>query len=96
MSYVIAQPCTGVCEADCVAVCPIECIHGPAALVTLAKGPPAAMRAAGLQRFIHPGDCIECGACQSVCPVDAVFQEDDLPAEWAEYRERAARFFGLT
>lgn len=27
MTYVIAEPCVGVKDASCVAVCPVDCIH---------------------------------------------------------------------
>lgn len=36
---------------------------------------------------IHPDECIDCGACEPECPVNAIFEEDDLPAKWAEYVE---------
>jgi NAD-dependent dihydropyrimidine dehydrogenase PreA subunit len=36
--------------------------------------------------YIHPDECIDCGACEPVCPVEAIFYEDDLPKRWAEYR----------
>ena len=35
--------------------------------------------------FIHPDECIDCGACVSECPVQAIFYEGDVPALWAEY-----------
>jgi ferredoxin len=35
--------------------------------------------------FIHPDECTECGACISECPVQAIFHEDDVPAQWREY-----------
>ena len=28
--------------------------------------------------YIHPDECVDCGACEPVCPVDAIFYEDDL------------------
>jgi hypothetical protein len=28
-----------------------------------------------------------------VCPVEAIFYEDDAPAEWQEYRQANAEFF---
>jgi ferredoxin len=34
---------------------------------------------------IHPTECIDCGACEPVCPTKAIFPEASLPAEWAEY-----------
>ncbi len=35
---------------------------------------------------IHPDECIDCGACEPVCPTKAIFPESDLPAKWAEYK----------
>ena len=29
--------------------------------------------------YIHPDECIDCGACEPVCPVEAIYYEDDLP-----------------
>ena len=34
---------------------------------------------------IHPDECIDCGACEPVCPTKAIFPEDDLPEEWKEF-----------
>ncbi|GAA4763574.1 ferredoxin family protein [Actinomycetospora chibensis] len=43
--------------------------------------------------YIHPDECVDCGACEPVCPVEAIYYEDDLPAEFAEYLADNARFF---
>lgn len=43
--------------------------------------------------YIHPDECIDCGACEPVCPVEAIFYEDDLPNHWAAYKTDNARFF---
>ncbi|GLW72645.1 ferredoxin [Kitasatospora phosalacinea] len=40
--------------------------------------------------YIHPEECVDCGACEPVCPVEAVFYEDDLPPEWTGFRPAAA------
>jgi len=32
------------------------------------------------QLYIHPDECIDCGACEPECPVTAIFPEDDVPA----------------
>ncbi|WP_022900335.1 ferredoxin [Humibacter albus] len=47
----------------------------------------------GRSLYIHPDECIDCGACEPVCPVEAIYYEDDLPAEWSDYRLDNARFF---
>ncbi len=28
--------------------------------------------------YIHPDECVDCGACEPVCPVDAIAYEDDV------------------
>ena len=39
------------------------------------------------QLYIHPDECIDCGACEPACPVTAIFAEDDVPADQAAYKE---------
>ena len=34
------------------------------------------------QYYIHPEECIDCGACVPECPVEAIFPEDALPDKW--------------
>ena len=48
---------------------------------------------AGMQLYIHPDECIDCGACEPECPVDAIYDEDDLPEEYEKYTEINANFF---
>jgi len=33
------------------------------------------------QLVIHPEECIDCTACVSECPVEAIYAEGDLPAQ---------------
>jgi ferredoxin len=35
--------------------------------------------------YIHPDECVDCGACEPVCPVDAIYFEDDIPGESNDY-----------
>ena len=51
--------------------CPVDCIHYEE----------------GVDRklFIDPNECIDCGACEPECPVNAIFPEESLPVEWAQY-----------
>jgi ferredoxin len=37
--------------------------------------------------YIHPDECIDCEACVPECPVEAIFHEDNLPEEWASFKE---------
>ncbi|MFE2867660.1 ferredoxin [Embleya sp. NPDC059259] len=43
--------------------------------------------------YIHPDECIDCGACEPVCPVEAIFLEDDTPQEWRHFNTVNAEFF---
>ncbi len=43
--------------------------------------------------YIHPDECVDCGACEPVCPVEAIFYEDDVPEEWRDYTPANAEFF---
>lgn len=36
---------------------------------------------------INPDECIDCNACTPVCPVEAIFADDELPEEWEHYTE---------
>ncbi|WP_328915259.1 MULTISPECIES: ferredoxin [unclassified Streptomyces] len=43
--------------------------------------------------YVHPDECVDCGACEPVCPVEAIFYEDDVPTEWAPFQRANAEFF---
>lgn len=43
--------------------------------------------------YIHPDECVDCGACEPVCPVEAIFYEDDVPAELGQYSDFNRDFF---
>ena len=45
--------------------------------------------------YIQPDACVDCGACEPVCPVTAIFHEEDLPEAWAGYRQIEREFFEL-
>ena len=46
--------------------------------------------------YIHPDECVDCGACEPVCPVEAIYYEDDLPAALEPYLEDNDTFFSQT
>jgi ferredoxin len=35
--------------------------------------------------YIHPDECIDCGACVPECPVEAIFPEADVPEQWKSW-----------
>ena len=76
MTYIITESCINVKDATCVDVCPVDCIHPRKD----EKGFPDA-----IQLYINPDTCIDCGACEPVCPVRAIFPEGVVPEKWMEY-----------
>jgi NAD-dependent dihydropyrimidine dehydrogenase PreA subunit len=43
--------------------------------------------------YINPKECIDCGACEPVCPVEAISQDRRVPEEDREFVEDNRRFF---
>ena len=43
--------------------------------------------------YIHPDECVDCGACEPVCPVEAIYYEDDLPDEQGKFLTINSEFF---
>ncbi|WP_137119968.1 ferredoxin [Segeticoccus rhizosphaerae] len=46
--------------------------------------------------YINPKECIDCGACEPVCPVEAITQDRRVPEADAEFTEDNKRFFTET
>lgn len=77
-TYVITEACIGLKDGTCVEVCPAACIH------TTPDAP---------QYYIDPEICIACEQCFFVCPVDAIYKDEDVPAHLAHYLDINADFF---
>ncbi|MFC7395155.1 indolepyruvate ferredoxin oxidoreductase subunit alpha [Scopulibacillus cellulosilyticus] len=43
--------------------------------------------------YIDPDSCIDCGACEAVCPVEAIYSDEDVPEEEKEFIQKNAVFF---
>ena len=61
MTFVITSPCLDTKDKACVDVCPVDCIHFD--------------EKSDLMLYINPVECIDCGACEPACPVNAIFEE---------------------
>ena len=85
MAYIICEPCVGTKDTACVDVCPVDCIHP--------RKDEAAFAAAEML-YIHPDECIDCGACVPACPVDAIFSLDETPRQWERYIAKNRDYFG--
>lgn len=48
--------------------------------------------------YIDPNDCIDCEACVPECPVEAIYAEANVPAQWQSFiqlnAERSAALKG--
>jgi ferredoxin len=84
MAHVITEPCIGTKDTKCVEACPVNCIHP-------VPGAPGFDKAE--QLYIDPETCIDCGLCVDECPVQAIFPQDDVPAEWRKYIQINADHF---
>ncbi len=59
----------------------------------VAEGPVDSICEGARALYIHPDECVDCGACEPVCPVEAIFYEDDVPAAWSAFTTDNATFF---
>lgn len=50
----------------------------------------------GRALYIHPDECVDCGACEPVCPVEAIYYEDDLPEDLKPHLADNEAFFAET
>ena len=84
MTRVITSKCIGTKDTSCVDVCPVDCIH---------PKKDAAGFADVQHLFINPDECIDCGACEPACPVNAIFPDDEVPEGEKQYTQINADYF---
>ena len=94
MTYIITELCEGVCDASCVTVCPVDCIY-PAGGYTLKDADKERMRKNKEQLYINPEECIDFGACEPECPVEAIYPEDEVPEQYKDSIRKNYERFGL-
>jgi NAD-dependent dihydropyrimidine dehydrogenase PreA subunit len=82
MAYYITETCIDVKDKACVEVCPVDCIHP-----IDGDGEP--------MLYIDPDECIDCGACEPECPVEAIFAEEDMPEDQDRFVEINTKYFEL-
>ena len=96
MTFVVTESCIKCKYTDCVEVCPVDCIHGP----DDTEGAGAEAKEEGFDPtdkmlYINPEECIDCGACEPECPVEAIFEEDAVPEEWSKFIKMNYDFFDI-
>lgn len=86
MAYVVTKPCLGTKDRSCVEVCPVDCFYN------IKKKKYNDKFSIGLSPdgeegmlMIHPDECINCGACETECPVEAIFEDSGVPENMQEF-----------
>ncbi len=82
MAYVVTDACIKdfVCVADCAT-----------GAIAPAESDPAAATVS--QVHINPDECIDCGNCASLCAQNAIYADNELPADKAEFAEKNRAYF---
>lgn len=78
MTFVITAACIDVRDESCIEVCPVDCIY---------------VDEEDRMCFVHPTECIDCAACESACPVGAIFVDSAVPRQALEFTEINALYF---
>lgn len=100
MSYIIGKSCVNCLDTSCVSVCPVDAINGPvyvdrigAEISTMSN-----VELFGKQLYINPDTCIDCGACEPECPVDAIYPTEDVAISMGDKDSVVSNysFYGMT
>jgi ferredoxin len=46
--------------------------------------------------YIHPDECIDCGACVPACPVEAIYPLDETPQQWSAFIDRNREYYAAS
>lgn len=86
MAYVVTKPCIGTKDRSCVEVCPVDCFYN------IKKKKYNDQFSIGLSPdgeegmlMIHPDECINCGACETECPVEAIYEDSAVPEQYKSF-----------
>ena len=85
MAYVVTRNCLGTKDRSCVEVCPVDCFYNIKnkkyndQFGREAKGDDIGML------MINPDECIHCGACETECPVEAIFEDSGVPDDLKDF-----------
>lgn len=86
MAYVVTRPCIGTKDRSCVEVCPVDCFYNIKKKKYNDKyGIGASPDGEDGLLCIHPDECINCGACETECPVEAIYEDSGVPEDYKEF-----------
>jgi NAD-dependent dihydropyrimidine dehydrogenase PreA subunit len=75
---------TFVITAGCIDVLDKSCIE---------ECPVDCIYEGGRMLYIHPDECVDCGACEPVCPQEAIYHEEDVPDHLSVFTVANREFF---
>lgn len=90
MPYVVTEPCIGCIDSSCTEACPANCFYaaplthrlGPTGIIFAGSDEPS--RHSGML-MINPDECTSCGACETECPVEAIYEDCSVPEDLQEW-----------
>ena len=86
MAWVITRICRDCVDQACVDVCPVECIY---------EYTGEDKQAFPNQLYIHPEECIDCGACEPECPWEAIYEDASVPSVLKDDVDLNARMMAI-
>lgn len=78
MAHIVTGRCVDCKYTDCCVVCPVDCFYE----IDNPK-----------MLVIDPDTCIDCQLCVPECPIHAIYEEEELPECYAEWKEKNAELF---
>jgi len=78
MAHIVTGRCVDCRYTDCCTVCPVDCFWE-------IENP--------RMLVIDPDTCIDCQLCVPECPINAIYEEAELPAEYAEWTAKNRELF---
>lgn len=86
MAYVVTKACIGTKDRSCVEVCPVDCFYNiKKQKYNDTYGAALSPNGEAGMLVIHPDECINCGACETECPVEAIYEDSGVPEELKEF-----------
>ncbi|RME57944.1 MAG: ferredoxin family protein [Candidatus Dadabacteria bacterium] len=91
MTYVVTKACLGTKDKSCVEVCPVDCFYDIRKKELNEKYGVNVEGEDGDENvgmlMINPDECINCGACETECPVEAIYEDTSVPDDLKEFIE---------
>jgi ferredoxin len=78
MAHVVTGRCVDCVYTDCCTVCPVDCFYE-------IENP--------RMLVIDPDTCIDCQLCVPECPIQAIYEQDELPEAYQEWTAKNAELW---